>query len=314
VIGNKFGDMTVSWKFISNPDGGRFSLAYPGGAEFDITEDGSITFSASNQSIGYEVLQLFNVVTNMTIEFTIGCPQSETMNVLYSAMYDALNADKTIHAETNFKIGEYTSPHKTNLIPFDITTSTIQYMPDVIKGSGATPVNGSTFEIRIKKTGSDSYTFRPSIDRVWVVESGEAFTNLDTPMDLSELIIDATPISMSDAGGDGLEFYGTYNYMSEPNLYVIFDFRTPTLTLMCYGTTADEVCCNCTNTCSCGVHEYYIQNTSSTESAVFRYRDGGGEVLDYTLAPSADRYQISYQMIPYAIQGTVTITESSCEC
>jgi len=191
-----------------------------------------------------------------TIEVTVSCPVQTSITVYNIALTNSSDALKTIHNEYRWTDNVSSSPLQSNLVEFGSGTNPVvsQYITSTGSlGSNVVPSEGALVSIISKKFSSDTFDFNDQTNKLRYLRSATVYSN--TTADIDALIAasaEATPLQV-----EGESNFATFTMpsgtASENNLYLIWDYRTITQSVLCQDTTATAInaqynsCCNCTN-------------------------------------------------------------------
>jgi len=182
-----------------------------------------------------------------TIQITTSCPIQNILSIYNIAVTSSNEAGQFIHNQYSWIDGTFSSPLHSNQITFSSDTSSdpiISQFSNVSGpiGSGIVPSEGATVNIISNQLATDNYVFDGSTNQFRYLRTDTSYAN--NSIEIRNLLSDsnlATPILTS-----GNKNYAQFTMPNNTgsNLYLIWDYRKPTQTLLNYdATSARNACC-----------------------------------------------------------------------
>lgn len=189
--------------------------------------------------------------SNDTIEVLVSCPSSTLFNVYNIAINNNVNALETIHNEYRWTDNIFSSPVQSNLVELQAGTNPVISQYQVLSGnlgSNTVPAEGSIVSIISNKFPTDTFVFNAVTNKLRYLRSATTYSNTSTDvLALVSASAEATPIVE-----EGNLNYATFTMptmtTADNNLYLLWDYRSPSAITLCQDSTAFASCCNCTFT------------------------------------------------------------------
>jgi len=250
-LGEDIGPVTISW-----------TTGF-GVGTFDVVATyNGITTSALNQTVGGSITVNKNLInideltlditTTNTYNFTIsvGCPDAKSITFVEVCATSANEQGLTCQNEHRFVDGTFVSPLTSTGVQFGQGTGNpvVTFYQTTLgnQGAGPIPTTGSTETIAFRKLQGDTAVFDETTNKFRFLVSATQYVN--TPQSVAALIGAST--SMNTITTQGPNYYKGNFTMPSINdgeyLYIIYDYRKPTLIDLCNGPDALAACCGCT--------------------------------------------------------------------
>jgi hypothetical protein len=209
---------------------------------------GTLIFQKDTINVTEVTIQIISRVP-MNINFTVGCPLSETISIVEVCVTSPNEEGLQVHNQHRFVDGTYTSPLTSNQVKFgtDIGSPVVSYY-DVTtgpQGVGAIPPNGASMTLTFNKLSGDSATFDTATNDFKFLRSSTNYPN--TQASIATLLAAATSMT-TDTGGAPNTYTGTFTVPNGSNgdfLYLIYDYRKPNNVNLCFGADLESSCCGC---------------------------------------------------------------------
>ena len=209
---------------------------------------GTLIFQKDTINVTEVTIQIISRVP-MNINFTVGCPLSETISIVEVCVTSPNEEGLQVHNQHRFVDGTYTSPLTSNQVKFgtDIGSPVVSYY-DVTtgpQGVGAIPPNGASMTLTFNKLSGDSATFDTGTNDFKFLRSSTNYPN--TQASIATLLAAATSMT-TDTGGAPNIYTGTFTVPNGSNgdfLYLIYDYRKPNNVNLCFGADLESSCCGC---------------------------------------------------------------------
>ncbi len=209
---------------------------------------GTLIFQKDTINVTEVTIQIISRVP-MNINFTVGCPLSETISIVEVCVTSPNEEGLQVHNQHRFVDGTYTSPLTSNQVKFgtDIGSPVVSYY-DVTtgpQGVGAIPPNGASMTLTFNKLSGDSATFDTATNDFKFLRSSTNYPN--TQASIATLLAAATSMT-TDTGGAPNIYTGTFTVPNGSNgdfLYLIYDYRKPNNVNLCFGADLESSCCGC---------------------------------------------------------------------
>ena len=268
-LGPTVGDTNVSWVFTNIQSGKTLTVSatYDGTTVSSgaVSTDGQITFSKDNVSV--ETVEITLTYTgDMVVSVTGDCCNAEELNIVEVVLTNNSEAGKTIHTEYRYTNGTFIGPLLSNLVPFiSDTTSPVVSRYNITTGfvgQGGFPPEFSTMRLLSNAIVPDDFIFNPTYNKFRYRRSNTLYPN--TNVGIQTLISGstlATPIS-----GAAPTYYANFTVPANAGgnyLYLIWDLRSAISTVLCFGSTTNDSCCDCTS------GTYYLDGAFNVATSVW---------------------------------------------
>jgi len=185
---------------------------------------------------------------SVDIEFTVNCPLQNEMTVINICATSDVNSDDTVHNDFNWNQNGYSSPVNSVPIIFGSanTNPVVSYyeVNSGVQGIGNIPPNGSVVTLAFNKYSTDDATFNLNLNKFRFLRSDTLYPN--TPAAVSQAIAASTIASPIDSSLAPNYYKAEFTVSgSGEYLYVIYDYRTPTLIDLCQSDSVQAACCGC---------------------------------------------------------------------
>jgi hypothetical protein len=209
-----------------------------------VSTSGTLTFNKNLITIESASIKI-TYKGNITLNVIADCVNVEELSIVQIVLTNNSDASDTIHAEYRFTSGSFISPLQSTFVTFATGTAnplvSLYNITSGYVGTGAFPPAGSTLSLISNKFATDTYDFIPS-DKFRYHRSNVLYNNNSAQLTtLLGLSTTATPNL-----GSGSNNYANFTVPPTGDyLYLIWDFRTATPSLLCQGTSINDVCCQC---------------------------------------------------------------------
>ena len=113
-----------------------------------------------------------------------------------------------------------------------------------VQGVGLIPPTGSTVTMAYNKYSTDDFVFNASSNKFRFLRSSTLYAN--TPQAVAQAIGASTEASPIDSSLAPNYYKASFTLPAGGQyLYIIYDYRSPTLIDLCARSTALDSCCNC---------------------------------------------------------------------
>ena len=253
-LGAAVGETPITWRVLK-PTQGPYDydvIATYNGVVTEVLNNtgptGTIVFDKSEVNVTEVTLQIISRI-NMTIEFTVTCPLSETISIVEVCVTSPNEEGLQVHNQHRFVDGTYTSPLTSNQVKFgtDIGNPVVSYY-DVTtgpQGVGSIPPNGASMTLTFNKLSGDSATFDTSVNNFMFLRSGTNYPN--TQASIASLLAAGISITTDTSGAPNI-YTGTFTVPNGSNgdfLYLIYDYRKSNNVDLCFGADLESSCCGC---------------------------------------------------------------------
>jgi len=231
---------------------------YNGITEFNqtITADGITTFTFDKDVVSEEELFLsFNACSggcdtqNVNIEVTVKCPDAPTITIYQIAVTSDNEAGQLIHDEYRWTDGSFVSALQSEQVTFQNGSGLIvsQFIQSSApQGGNLVPANGATVRLISNKiiAQGDDFDFDIASNQFRFLRTNTSYVN--TPASVQALLTASTLATPITGGGNVYEANFAMPNTSDDKLYLIWDYRKPTLVELCYSNVSiEEACCDC---------------------------------------------------------------------
>ena len=184
----------------------------------------------------------------MLLTLVVPCVDAKTITVIEVCATTPNEGGLTVHNEHRFVDGSYTSPLQSNQVVFGQGSSQpiVTYYSSIIGslGLGSIPTEGSTVTLAFNKLSQDTANFNPANKFMWLVSS---INYPNTQASIDSLLSNAIPMSTLSTGAPS---YYKGKFMMPPinngqYLYLIYDYRKPSVIDLCSGKDLIQACCDC---------------------------------------------------------------------
>jgi len=289
------GDVTVSF-FLPTPIG-------TSSIEFDVdgttygpyTASGSFSFP-SGVTNTRAVIGITGTGASVDLNLTVSCPAPNDLTLVLATVTDANDTLQTIHNQYSFvEGGVYQSPVQEFPVTFTYVGGVLgggvvsdYQLITAPQGTGAIPTNGSVVTLGSNKTSTDTFVFNTTsgTNKFYYLASDTLFDeNQIASVILNGTTFPATQTTVQPITGS---FTAPANLGDFTYLYLVWDYRTPVETSLCYSTiSAGDACCSCV----CANGSSILVSNIGLGQITFRYT-------------ACDR---SSQFVSLASQGSITV-------
>jgi len=291
-LGATVGDVTISWPapFVSTSF--SFTATYNGTttSHGPFTAAGSVTIDKDVVSV--EQLDIvFSVPASgdtASVNFLVGCPASDTINIILITLTNDADEGKTIHNQYRWVDGAFTSPTHSNQIPFLTSTD-----PQVVsqyteisgpQGAGIIPADGATVFMISDKQSTDDYDVDVSSDRFLYLRDNTLHPN--TPTGIAAILSGATSLTPAGATPTFSQSFTLPTLANNDYLYLVWNYASAKEASLCFSPKAtgslDDACCVCSCDTATECTQWLVDNTNSSQ-ALLSYVPCGGSRTNITL-------------------------------
>ena len=185
----------------------------------------------------------------VNIEVTVTCPDAPLIEIFQIAITSNNEAGQLIHDEYRWTDGVFTSALQSEQILFGNGSGLIvsQYISSqATQGGNLIPANGATVRIisnRIPADGDD-FSFDITSNQFRFLRTNTLYPNI--PSQIQALLAASSLATPIQGSGNTFEATFTMPNTADDKLYLIWDYRKPTLVELCYSNVStEEACCDC---------------------------------------------------------------------
>jgi len=251
-LGTKLSDVSIDWTVVSVQDTFSVSVTYDGTtvSQNNVSTSGSIVINKNKVNVTNVSVKITSSNTGEAdLILNVPCPNPVEITVIETCATTPAEAGLTTNNRNRYILGGTISQYQTTAIQFasgsaqPIVTSYNSTSGTV--GEGPIPSIGSTVTMQFKNFSSDTAVWKNNYKFKYLVSS-TLYPN--TPETVNTLLGLATPLT-TDTSGSPDEFSGTFTMPSinaNEYLYLVYDYREPTLIDLCYDATDSfDACCGC---------------------------------------------------------------------
>lgn len=248
-VGSTVGDVVIKFNVVGTPSIFTVKATYNSVSQ-SVTGIASGTITVAKSLISNTEIDIEITSTGSSqIELTVPCPLSDTLTLIDTCVTSPNDASKLVHNQFRFLYGAYNSP---------LTSSQVKFAPSginpvvsayntVIGQQGVTvvPPDGSVVTLTFNKFSLDTAVFNTLVNKFRYLRTATNYPN--TPQSIEALIAASTAMTTVTTAGPDV-YTGSFTMPSGLDgdyLYLIYDYRTPTLVNLCFGATVDTACCGC---------------------------------------------------------------------
>jgi hypothetical protein len=248
-VGTNIGSVSVGTS-IANVLGATALVYYNSVLQHTLSLDvnNSVVVNKNLTSVTQVLIEIYPAAPDIELVFdiSVGCVVSTSINVYLVTVASPEFNDQSIQHYYN---------DQDSYVIFSSTTSApasqFELLGDVQQG-GWLPQNSGIINLYSVKNGDSSYTPQTATDRFGILRTNTVYSN--TTASVNSLLGAATFLSfVSDTEYEPFTAYKRAMTLtsSGSNLYLIWDYRRPTLIDACYvaGTDPSGACCGCTTVC-----------------------------------------------------------------
>lgn len=249
-VGRDIGDVVIKFNVVGTPDPFTVTATYNGVALPPVTGiiSGTITVAKSLISVTEIDIEITSTGSSQ-IELTVPCPLSDTLTLIDTCVTSPNDAEKLIHNQFRFLYGTYNSPLTSSQVKFAASgTNPVVSAYNTLTGQQgvtAVPPDGSVVTLTFNKFSLDTAVFDELVNKFRYLRTATNYPN--TPQSISALIAASTAMTTVTTAGPDV-YTGSFTMpagLDGDYLYLIYDYRTPTLVNLCFGATVDTACCGC---------------------------------------------------------------------
>jgi len=254
-FGQEVGQVVISWE-VNGPIRGSFDVlaTYDGVtvSNSNNSSSGQLIFDKNKISVTEANIQIIPDQSNteVTITLTVPCPEAKSITIIEVCATTPNEAGLLVHNEHRFVDGTYVSPLQSTQVQYGQGASQpiVTFYSSIAgtTGSGPIPTPGSNITLAFNKFGGDTAVFDLASNRFrWLVTT-QNYAN--TQASVGALLAASIPMATASAGAPNY-YTGTFT-MPPVNdgdyLYIIYDYRKPTLIDLCYDERdVTDACCDC---------------------------------------------------------------------
>lgn len=252
-FGSNIGDVDIKFTGVSASSVFTVVITYNGQtySQTIVGTNGTITFPKDVVNVTDATIELIpgpGVTEPITLTLGVPCPDAKVITLIEVCVTTPNEGGLTTHNEHRFVDGSYTSPIQSTEVQFGLGSSqpVVSYYNSVTGylGSGSIPTVGSNVTLAFNKFAQDTASFAPSNKFMWLVSS---VNYPNTQAAVESLLNAAVPMSTNSAGAP--DYYtGTFTMPPVQDgeyLYLIYDYRKPSLVDLCVGSSLINACCLC---------------------------------------------------------------------
>lgn len=186
---------------------------------------------------------------NVTIEVTVSCPDAPTITIYQIAVTSASETGQLIHDEYRWTDSVFVSALQSEQVQFQNGTGLIvsQFtQASAPQGGNLVPANGATVRIISNKiiAQGDDFNFDIASNQLRFLRTNDTYVN--TPASVQALLTASVLAAPITGGGNIFEANFPMPNTTEDKLYIIWDYRGPSLIELCYSNVSiEEACCDC---------------------------------------------------------------------
>ena len=253
-LGDTVGDVEVAWSLQAIKGSFNITIEYDGITQQanNQTQDGSITFNKSKISITEcnVTITPSQGQTDVTLILTVPCPDAKSITIVEVCATTPNEQGLLVHNEHRFVDGTYVSPLQSTQVQFGqgSTQPIVSFYSSILgsTGSGPIPTPGSNVTLAFNKFAGDTAVFEPSSNKFRWLATTQNYAN--TQASVGSLLAASIPMSTNSAGAPNY-YTGTFTMPPVQDgeyLYIIYDYRKPTLIDLCYDNKElADACCDC---------------------------------------------------------------------
>ena len=317
---NIVGDVVVSWiPNINTPPAFTITATYNSNNYTSGIVTSSGSFTIPKDVITENTVVITAVINDpppisLPISISVSCVDPQELTVIDVVLTSSAEVGNTIHTESRYFAGIYTSPVRQESVLFasGINNPLVSLYTSYTgnQGTGWFPTDGATVRMATRKLQSDSFDFDQVDDSFKYLRTNTLYSN--NSVDIATLLSLATTVIPNQGGGN--YNYGEFTNPTGGNyLYLIYDLRNSFSVPLCYSNIDEEsVCCAC-YTCSVPCKTYFISNGAGTLS----YTDCNTNIEVLMDVEAGISYYVcaANDSIPYVYDGFFNIVEiNSCSC
>ena len=234
--------VTTAINFVATYNGVNYIL--------NVNSSGTFNIIVDKNTVTNQIIDLFisgNGVAQLII--TVNCPDAEEITIYQVCVSADANGGEFIHNEYRWLDGTYISPlHSTEVELANGTDNPLISQFDSItglQGAGVIPADGAIVTIQSNKIApADTFNFVTPPMTFRFLRTNTLFAN--TPASVASLIA-ASSVGVVDQTLAPTIFSSQFAMpVGGDKLYLIYDYRRPTLAELCYGNIdIFDVCCLC---------------------------------------------------------------------
>ena len=251
-LGSAVGDVEITYNILSITGSVNLTATYNGVAvstgSITSVQSGTLTVNKNLANTEELDLQMIMFSGSAEIEFTVNCPLAEEMTVVFITASSDLNSDATLHNDFFWAQGGFNSPVDSQPVELQSGTGNpvvSYYQTNTgVQGVGLIPPTGSTVTMAYNKYSTDDFVFNASSNKFRFLRSSTLYAN--TPQAVAQAIGASTEASPIDSSLAPNYYKASFTLPAGGQyLYIIYDYRSPTLIDLCARSTALDSCCNC---------------------------------------------------------------------
>jgi hypothetical protein len=253
----------------------------------------------------------------LSLDITVACVDPNPLTVIEVVVTNNYESGKTLHPQYRYSNGTYNSPTQSSFVVFgsDLSSFVIsRYNSNTgLIGQGAFPTPGSTLRIISNQFPSDTFAFDPASNRLRYLTTNTLYNNnISDITTLLSLASNAPITTVSPTYHEGILTVPAL----DDYLYLIWDLRDSVESSLCFGTTVQDVCCNCDNCADSNCKSYIISNAQAPFASV-QYIECG-DISPTTISVQPNRSVVicaNKSYLPIITSGVANITiYNNCGC
>jgi len=252
LVGDVIINITVS-NYVGDPATTAINfLATYNGANYitNVNSNGTFNIIVPKNSVVNQIVDLFISGNGRAeLKILVECPDAEEITIYQVCVSSDANGSEFIHNEYRWVDGTFISPlHSTEVELANGTDNPLISQFDSItgfQGAGVIPADGAVVTIRSNKIApADNFNFVTPPMTFRFLRSNTQYAN--TSASVANLIA-ASSVGVVDSTLAPTVFSSSFVMPATGNnLYLIYDYRRPTLAELCYGNVdLFDVCCLC---------------------------------------------------------------------
>jgi len=314
-LGSSVGTVTITYTVVSATQPLTVSATYNGVTVTSgpVTTSGTLTVVKDSNSVNTVDVEVVNGSAAAVIQVNAGCVVAARLTVISVCVSDNIDAGQYIHNEYGYVDGDFVGAIQSAQVQLvgGMSNPLVSQYASVIgdQGQSGFPTNGSDVTLYCNKIGIDNFVFDPSMDKFRYLRSNTLYAN--TVSDIANLLTASSLVTPINTIGAPQVYSAEFTMPSSgAYLYLIYDYRSSLPVLLCKGSTAIEVCCDC-DVCTDECNTYTVIKSSGA-SLEYEYTICGGALTQATL--SSATVQICSQTIPVILSGDGGVRVDNCDC
>lgn len=251
-LGNVIGQVSINYGVSTGPitidvvwNGTTFTSGPVNGV-------GSFSFNKSAASPETATVTVTPASRQASYSLSVTCPPEEELTVVQVVANTNNTNGQDIHIEYEWNDGLTFSPVLQNAVSLSNTFSAFYSSQTGVRSVGGFPYSGVDITLRTNKISLDNFNFNLATNKFKILSSNVLYEN--TAADITSLLATATDVTPIVNPSTNI-FEATATAFNIPSgnqyLYLVWDLRDIIYNKLCYSaTSADDVCCDCTEDCN----------------------------------------------------------------